>query len=155
MNPATRVWPGESRTARPLEFPDLVAALTREHGELRRRFKDINAALDAGNRLRASALTRDLCDDLRQHIIDEEARVLRLLIDTYGRQGAGEAIKVFQKHRPIRAVIKAMEQIPPKTPEALRQRTDELERLLLGHLVEEEERVFPWALETYERTKGR
>jgi len=36
-----------------------------------------------------------------QHIIDEEATTLKILLEAYGRQGAENAIKVFQKHREI------------------------------------------------------
>ncbi len=56
---------------------------------------------------------------LRQHIIDEEARVLKLLLEAYGRQGAEEAIKVFQQHKRIHNAIEEMRSLASTSPSLL------------------------------------
>ena len=86
----------------------------------------------------------------KQHIADEEGQVLRLLIETYGRDGAEEEIRVFRQHRPIYALLQRVQSLSRLPPEELSSRGDELRKLLEDHTLAEERRVFPRALSTGE-----
>ena len=142
--------------ARSLEFEELVSALKDEHGGVKRRLAELGDVVAARKYAKASELVPGLCDALRQHIIDEEAKVLKVIIDAYGRERAGEAIRIAQRHRVVHRKIEEMEKLAARTPGMLGPRVVELRGLLEEHFKDEEERMFPLALEAYRgKTKGR
>ncbi len=86
-------------TARRIGLEDLVSTLLKEHEEFRQRLTELEEA--SGDKDRCVEIVSKLDEALRQHIVDEEATVLRVLLDAYGRDGGVDAIKVFKQHRPI------------------------------------------------------
>ncbi len=138
--------------SRKLEFGELLSVLMEEHVEVKQRMKYLQNAQDKGDYEGMARISRELTEILRQHIIDEESRILRILIGAYGRLGAGKAISVFRQHRPI---FKLLQDISMATaPELRAWLRSELEELLLGHCEVEEKKIFPWALKTYRESIG-
>jgi len=82
----------------------------------------------------------------RQHIADEEAQILRLLVAQLGRKGAEAEIKVFQQHRPIYDLMRTIAELAPKGADDLEAEQAKLAELFEDHTSAEEQRVFPRAL---------
>lgn len=85
----------------------------------------------------------------RQHIADEEAQVLRVLIGAYGVIGADEAIRVFRQHRPIYQLMEEVKKFASLSPEELASDETKLKSMLEEHTMAEENRIFPKAISTH------
>jgi hypothetical protein len=139
---------------RRLPLGELVAVLVSEHakivGGLARARDDILAGDPVGAR---KELTEVVCT-FKQHIADEEGQILSLLLDAYGKEGSEDAVRVFQQHRPIYALLRAVDAFSQLPTEKLSTSGAELARLLDDHTRAEEERVFPRALEARRRAQA-
>jgi hypothetical protein len=85
--------------SRKMEFEELISVLTAEHAEMKKDLADVKQAIAKRDFSSASKILRELDRMFKQHIADEEAQVLRILIDAYGVEGADDAIKVFRQRR--------------------------------------------------------
>lgn len=141
--------------SRKMEFEELVAVLIAEHAEMKKSLAEIKRAASTKDFLSASRTLRELGLLFKQHIADEEAQVLRILIDAYGVEGAEDAIKVFRQHRPIYDLMEEVKKLSSLSVEELSSNEDRLRRLLEEHTLAEEERVFPRAVSTYKARAGR
>jgi len=93
-----------------------------------------------------SQILKQLDPVFRQHIADEEAQILRLLVAELGREGAEAEIKVFQQHRPIYRLMRTIAELAPKGADDLETEQAKLGELFEDHASAEEQRVFPRAL---------
>jgi hypothetical protein len=84
-----------------IEFEELISVLIAEHAEMKRELAEVRQAATRRDFLSAPRQLRELDRLFKQHIADEGAQVLRILIDAYGVKGADDAITVFRQHRPI------------------------------------------------------
>ena len=139
---------------RSLELEDLLTILLDEHGQVRSLLNRLNTFLQEERYTEAVEDLNNFKPYLDQHIIDEEATVLKTLLDAYGREGAERAIKVFQEHREIHQLISEMKSIALSSSERLAEKRDRLETVLERHFRAEEEEVFPWALDTVRKRRG-
>ncbi len=105
-----------------MEFEDLISTLIAEHVKMKDGLNEIRMALDEGDHLRAQNTLKEVKDIFEQHIADEEAQVLRVLIGAYGVKGADEAIKVFRQHRPIYSLMESIRQYSELSSEELKGR---------------------------------
>jgi len=124
----------------------LIRTLVEEHGEMRELLRHAKEATDKSD---FEAISRDLklLDPIfKQHIADEEAQILRLLIGELGRKGADGEIRVFQQHRPIYRLMQAVSELASKEAIDLRSVQVKLNELFDDHAHAEELRVFPKAL---------
>jgi hemerythrin-like domain-containing protein len=96
-----------------------------------------------------SAALKELDSIFRQHIADEEAQLLRLLIDNLGVKGAEQEIRVFQQHRPIHRLMELISELAAKSAEELGEEQRKLDELFQQHTALEERGVFPKALGIY------
>jgi hemerythrin-like domain-containing protein len=135
-----------------MEFEELISVLIAEHAEMKRDLAEIRRAVSKRDFLSASRILRELDGLFKQHIADEEAQVLRILIDAYGVKGADDAIEVFRQHRPIYDLMEEVKRLASLSMEELASDEDRLRQLLDEHTLAEESRVFPRAMSTY---KGR
>lgn len=133
---------------RKLELEELINMLVEEHGQVKSLLNKLNTLLHEEKYAEAAEELNGFKPYLDQHIIDEEATVLKALMDAYGREGAGRAIKVFQEHREIHQLISEMRSVASSSPERLAEKRDRLRTVLERHFRAEEEEVFPWALDT-------
>lgn len=129
-----------------MKLEDLVAVLVAEHAEMKAGLESLRSALGAKDYAAAKARLAEVKTIFTRHIADEEAQVLRVLIDSYGVKGADEAIMVFRQHRPMYALMEAIERFATLSPAELESKEEELKELFGKHTKAEEERVFPWAL---------
>jgi hypothetical protein len=131
---------------RRLEMQDLVGVLVEEHrlmdGGLQRA-KEASARGDFEGTRRA---LREVDPVFRQHIADEEATILGLLIKALGVKGADEEIKVFRQHRPIYELMRKIDELASMSSEELAANQAKLQELFREHTAAEEGRVFPRAL---------
>jgi len=135
---------------RRLELDDLIRILVEEHGKVRDLLVKLDMLLQAGRYTEAAEELKEFQPYLDQHILDEEAIVLKALLDALGRGGAARAIKVFQEHREIHQLISEMRSAA-STPEKLVEKKDRLRETLERHFWAEEKDVFPSALDVYRR----
>ena len=87
----------------------------------------------------------------RQHIADEEAQILRILVSELGTEGAQEEIRIFQQHRPIYALMRTVAELASKGGAELSTEQRRLSEIFDAHASTEERRVFPRALDCFER----
>jgi len=73
--------------SRKMEFEELISVLITEHAEMKRDLAEVRKAVSKRDFLYASRVLRELDSLFKQHIADEEAQVLRILIDAYGVKG--------------------------------------------------------------------
>lgn len=136
-----------------MELEDLISVLVAEHGKMKRDLEAVQQAVSKKEFASASRTLRALDDMFKQHIADEEAQVLRLLIEVYGVKGAEDAIMVFRQHRPIYDLMEEVKKLASLTPEELASSEERLRRLLDEHTFAEESRVFPKAVSTFRERK--
>lgn len=134
-----------------MEFEELISVLVAEHAEMKSDLTEVRQAVSKGDFLTASRVLRELDSLFKQHIADEEAQVLRILIDAYGVKGADDAIKVFRQHRPIYDLMEEVKKLASLSVEELASEEDRLRQLLEDHTLAEESRVFPRAISTYKK----
>lgn len=132
-------------------FEEFVASLVRTHDDIRHTLDRVGAALKTHDATSALAATKELKDILDRHVVDEEARILKVLIGAYGREGAAEAIRTMQQHRSIHRLVNEILDTAKPSAEAASKKLAELEKTLGDHFQVEEGRIFPWALETHAR----
>ena len=128
-----------------MELDSLVRTLVGEH---RAMMEGLRGARGAAQRCDFEALAgalRELDLLFRQHIMDEESTILRLLIERLGVKGAEEEIRVFQQHRPIYSLMKRIAEFASMSASELEARQEELIALFERHAAAEESRVFPRA----------
>ena len=135
--------------SRRMEFEELVSVLVAEHGKMKTGLEEVRLAVSRKDFSSATRILGELDVLFKQHIADEEAQVLRLLIDAYGIEGADDAIKVFRQHRPIYDLMDQVKKLASLSTEELASDEARLKRLLDEHTFAEEARVFPRALSTH------
>ncbi|HUI00613.1 MAG TPA: hemerythrin domain-containing protein [Nitrososphaerales archaeon] len=138
--------------SRRMEFDELISVLVAEHGKMKSGLAEVERAASEKDFASAARILRGLDALFRQHIADEEAQVLRLLIDAYGLKGADDAIVVFRQHRPIYDLMETVKKLASLPAAELASSENELRRLFDEHALAEETRVFPKALSAH---KGR
>lgn len=138
---------GEGRRFAPrkLTFEGLVKALVDEHASMREGLGAAKAcaALRDFEGVRRELLRLDPM--FRQHIADEEAQILGMLVRIVGVNGAQDEIRVFQQHRPIHELMGRVAELAPKSTGELESRRAELDALIDLHFRSEETAVFPRA----------
>jgi len=131
---------------RSLPLNELVALLVSEHAKMKEGVSSARARILVKDFEGAKTALAEVAATFRQHIADEEGQILRLLIEAYGKEGAEEAIRVFRQHRPIYALMQAVEGFSQLKAEELSIREAQLVELLGEHAFTEEKMVFPDAL---------
>lgn len=140
--------------SRSIEFEELISVLIAEHARMKSDLAEVAQAVSRRDFSSASRILSGLDSLFRQHIADEEAQVLRLLIDVYGVKGAEDAIMVFRQHRPIYDLMENVKKLASLSPEELASSEERLRLLLDDHTLAEETRVFPRAVSTHRDQAG-
>jgi hemerythrin-like domain-containing protein len=135
--------------SRKMGFEQLIAVLVAEHAKMKGGLAEVEQAGSKKDFASASRILRGLDALFKQHIADEEASVLRLLIEAYGVEGAEDAIIVFRQHRPIYDLMEEVKKLASLSTEELASSQDRLRILFYEHTLAEESRVFPRAISTY------
>jgi len=135
---------------RVMPFDALIGVLVAEHATMKDGLRRVREAAEKSQFEEASAALKELEGVFRQHIADEEAQIVRLLVGELGVKGAEEEIKVFQQHRPIYRLIQAVSELASMKGSELAAEQTKLAVLFEEHTTAEEGRVFPKALRCYE-----
>lgn len=134
---------------RDLGFEALVKALVGEHAKMKQGLSHVEEATERRDFEEVSKALRELDLIFRQHILDEESTVLRLLVKELGVKAAEEEIKVFQQHRPIHQLMQEVAELASMSADKLVDKQRELNALFLRHTSAEEHFVFPRATSCY------
>ncbi len=134
---------------RSFEFRDLIDVLQNEHRKLDQHLKEIDEALAKGDNRKAGKILLEIDRLFRQHTIDEESRVLKMLIDTYGREGSQDYIRTMQEHQDILGKIEELAGMANLSTNERASKKAELEKLLRQHCDAEEKNIFPKALHSF------
>ena len=137
-----------------MEFEELISTLICEHIEMKKDLVELEIAMSNKDFFLASKILDNLDHLFKQHIVDEEAQVLRILIDAYGVKGSDEAIKIIRQHRPIYYLMEEVKKLAFLSIEELTSNEDRLRKLFEEHTLAEESSVFPRAISTYRERKG-
>jgi hemerythrin-like domain-containing protein len=135
--------------SRKMEFEELISVLVAEHAEMKTGLAQVKQAISDKDFASASRELGELDRIFKQHIADEEAQVLRILLDAYGVDGANEAIVIFRQHRPIYDLMEKVKRLAALPIGELASSEDALRQLFEEHTLAEESRVFPRAISTY------
>ncbi len=138
---------------RKLELEQLVTLLEEEHRKVESDLKAVAAMIAARDQDNLGSLLQSLDEKLLQHMLDEEASVLAILIKAYGRERSAEAIKVFREHVRIREMMTDLRKKFEGDPVKCMESRNELESFMIEHFKKEDVRIFPLALETQRRLK--
>ena len=141
--------------ARQLVLEELITVLTKEHEQLRKRLAEIHDVLARGDYSNSAQLVSEFDNSTLQHIVDEENVLLKLFVDAYGREGADDAIRVFQQHRTMHKLADAISKTALNSPEKLGSMPTDFDKLVRSHFEAEENRIFPWALKTHQTVRNK
>ena len=130
---------------KPRELPvnELIEKLKEEHASLPAIIDDAIITYKTGNLSGAFPVIADVRETLSQHIIDEEAVLLKLLLDKLGKEASEPYIKILQEHTKI---MKLVEQSVESTYTGWTETENNLNTLkeeLAGHHKQEEEVFYP------------
>ncbi len=130
---------------KPRELPvnELIEKLKGEHANLPAIIDDAIITYKTGNLSGAFPVIADVRETLSQHIIDEEAVLLKLLLDKLGKEATEPYIKILQEHTKI---MKLVEQSVESTYTGWTETENNLNTLkeeLAGHHKQEEEVFYP------------
>ncbi|MCL4437194.1 MAG: hemerythrin domain-containing protein [Thaumarchaeota archaeon] len=134
---------------RRFEFKDLIDVLQNEHREFDKQLRAMDEALTKGDNRKAGKTLLEMNRLFRQHTIDEESRVLKMLIDRYGREGSHNDIETMHEHQTIFSKIEELAGMANLSPNERASKKAELDRLLRQHFDNEEKNIFPKALHSF------
>lgn len=140
--------------SRKMEFEDLISVLVGEHAQMTQLLAEVKEAISNKDFSSASRALLELDRLFKQHIADEEAQVLRILLDAYGVEGAEEAIVIFRQHRPIYDLMEEVKKLASLPSGELASNEGRLRQLFEDHAMAEESRIFPKAMMTYKERTG-
>lgn len=129
-----------------MELDALVGVLVREHALMREGLQRAKGAADVRDFEGVRRALREIDPVFRQHIADEEAQVLGLLIARLGAKGAEAEIQVFRQHRQIYELMTRVSKLAELSSSELEASQAELEKLFELHAAAEEAKVFPRAM---------
>lgn len=131
---------------RRMELEALIRALVVEHATMRKGLQRAKEAAGKNDFGAVSRTLRELEPVFRQHIADEEAQILGLLVKQLGVKGAADEIRVFRQHKPIYQLMKKVEELAVMPTSELAANQAKLDTLFNEHTAAEEAGVFPRAV---------
>ena len=138
-----------------MDFEALIGVLVEEHRAMASGLAVVRESARRRDFEGASNALKELEPIFRQHIVDEEAQILRLLIEEFGLAKAEEEIRIFQQHRPIHRLMQMVSELAGKSAPELQEEQSKLDALFAEHTLAEETRVFPKALGSLRRRADR
>ena len=131
---------------RRMEVGKLIEVLVGEHALMRQGMGKAKAAAGARDFEGVRRALQEVDPVFRQHVADEEAQILGLLIEKLGVKGAESEIEVFRQHRPIYELMNKIAKFAEESSAQLEGSQAELDRLFEEHTNLEETNVFPKAI---------
>ena len=130
---------------KPREIPmkELIEKLKEEHSALPGLIDDAIITYKTGNLSGAFPVIAEVRETLSQHIIDEEATLLKFLLEKLGKEASEPYIKILQDHPKI---MKLVEQSVESTYTGWTETENDLNTLkefLAEHHKQEEAELYP------------
>jgi iron-sulfur cluster repair protein YtfE (RIC family) len=130
---------------KPREIPikELIEKLKEEHSSLPGLIDDAIITYKTGNLSGAFPVIAEVRETLSQHIIDEEATLLKFLLEKLGKEASEPYIKILQDHPKI---MKLVEQSVESTYTGWTETENDLNTLkefLAEHNKQEEAELYP------------
>ncbi len=126
-------------------MPQMIERLKKEHVLLLPILDEVENS-SKGDPQQAIALLRKLKVTILRHAVEEEARVMRVIMEKE-KSDSASSVKVMQEHRWVSEFLeRRLDKLPKESPDATR---DEIKKFVLDlreHFREEEDIVFPLAL---------
>jgi F0F1-type ATP synthase gamma subunit len=138
---------------RQLELPSLIKLLIDEHKKSREKLSRIEQLSIKGDYTETRNLVDELRTHIEQHIIDEEAIILKEALRLLGREDCKDVIEVFQQHKLIINFVHQYINLLD-SPQSGVNIIKELRKLIDLHYEKEEAEIFPRILELYLREKS-
>ena len=132
---------------RKLALPSLISLLIDEHKKSKEKILRIEELIMRGGYTKTRELVDELKSDLEQHIIDEEAVILKEALRLLGRENCKDIIEVFQQHKPILNHVYNINSVD--SVESGINTIKELRSLIDLHYEKEEVEIFPRILKLY------
>lgn len=136
---------------RELELPALLERLMNEHDEIKNLLNELSILLFENKFLTVAKRLEELKLIIDQHIIDEEAKILKFLLNTVSKEESSQAIAVFQQHREIHQLLKKLRENAQLLREESTIIRGELENIMMMHFEAEEHRIFPLVIKFYKK----
>lgn len=130
---------------RKMALEELIRTLLDEHAAMKEGIRKGDEAVQKRDFQSLARTLRELDPLFRQHIVDEESTILRMLVAQLGVKGAEEEIRVFQQHRPIYQLMRKVADFASMSGAELEENQEALKDLFDRHAEAEERRVFPRA----------
>jgi hemerythrin-like domain-containing protein len=130
---------------RKMELSELVRTLVGEHALMREGIVKAKASAAARDYEAVRRALEEIDPVFKQHIADEEAQILGLLVAKLGVKRAQSDIAVFRQHRPIYNLMERISELAEQSSTELEMRQSELDELFEEHARLEETQVFPKA----------
>lgn len=131
---------------RKMELTQLVETLVREHARMREGIAEARSAAAAGDYDAVRRALREVDPVFKQHIADEEAQILGLLVAKLGVEGAQAEIAVFRQHRLIYDLMNKVSELAMQSSSEIEMHQSELDEVFEEHTKLEETQAFPRAL---------
>lgn len=126
-------------------IPKMIERLKREHLKLLPRLSEVEKACKSDVNV-AMKLLHELKDTILRHAVEEEARVMRVIMEKV-KSDSADSIRIMQEHRWVSEFFEhELDKLPKEAPEEAREKVEKFIRDLREHFHEEEEIVFPLAL---------
>jgi hemerythrin-like domain-containing protein len=143
--------------SRPINFdepiPDFIERLKSEHVIFESKFIEIDNNIKRNDIRQAAQLIQDLSDKIIQHAVEEEARLMRIIMHN-AKDESSESIRIMQEHNwvmkflknRVTAIKNAAASSDPAEYENAKEDLNEFVNNLRKHFKEEEQTVFPLTL---------
>lgn len=128
-------------------MPDLVERLKKEHRQFELKLVELETIAIVNKR--SVGILEELSDPILRHAVEEEAIIMRVILHK-AREQAGKSIKIAQEHNWIMDFFKhKLPQLATTMPQQqAKQELTQFIQNLRSHFSEEEEIMFPLALQT-------
>lgn len=128
---------------RGLEIGELVELLEKEHVRMVETLASLHDAIQRRDFSGAKSLMGGMDETLTQHFLDEEARLLLLIVQAFGREGAAESIEIFQEHVEIDGLVKKLREKLSSGAVSQELAWKELDEFMEAHFDRESNTAFP------------
>ena len=134
-------------------IPEMIKRLKSEHKKFESNLVKVKASIEDNNITLASEIIQSISDEIIYHAVEEEARLMRVIIRK-AKEESAESVKIIQEHNWVmnflkNRIITVKKVSPSSDPDEYAQAMNDLNEFvsnLRKHFKEEEEIVFPLAL---------
>ena len=126
-------------------MPQMIERLKKEHSKLLPELSVVEKACRS-DVSQALVLLHGLKDTIMRHAVEEEARVMRVIMEK-AKSDSSDSVRIMQEHRWVAEFFeRRLDKLPEETEEKARDEILKFIQDLREHFREEEQIVFPLAL---------